>query len=434
MRVLDPGPAFFGRRKDVEVLIARATEPGLTMVLGRPRMGKTTLLLETARRLSEEHGCLVGYHEWVGSSDMLRGAAEDLYERWLSQETLRSQARRFADKVRGLTVGDTAKAIGVLLTDVAGVATGAPPVVTNRIKETFNGLATLNRNLSSGATGFPAISYEQSRDLVKLASQYSGDTPVVLILDAWEQSEGVETDRKLFENFLSRIDEWPPCHLLLGVRQPDAGDEDKVRRIQRITEALDRASLYADRYEVPPLDLSLPSERDAALEHVRELVHAARGVEDEALVGLINGYSGVIEQWTARPVRERIDGLPDLTSYAEDAQASRYRELDWLIRDVSPPRQRVVFRLAMLPPLDADTWRELSPLVLEGSDEAALQEFRRTGLLKDSAIPSFGTTLPAAGSSTRKAFECSRKKRPRRSSPRSRAASNASTTRFVYWC
>ena len=81
MRVLDPGPAFFGRRKDVEVLIARATEPGLTMVLGRPRMGKTTLLLETARRLSEEHGCLVGYHEWVGSSDMLRGAAEDLYER-----------------------------------------------------------------------------------------------------------------------------------------------------------------------------------------------------------------------------------------------------------------------------------------------------------------------------------------------------------------
>lgn len=74
---------LFGREPDIQHLIGRAKSNGLTAVMGRPQMGKTWTLVETARRLVQDQGCIVGYHEAKAAEHShLLYAVRDLYTRW----------------------------------------------------------------------------------------------------------------------------------------------------------------------------------------------------------------------------------------------------------------------------------------------------------------------------------------------------------------
>ena len=54
-----PKRPFFGRAADLDLLLSRARTPGVTVLVGRPRCGKTRLLLEARERLITE-GAVVG--------------------------------------------------------------------------------------------------------------------------------------------------------------------------------------------------------------------------------------------------------------------------------------------------------------------------------------------------------------------------------------
>ena len=58
----DSSAQLLGREQHVRHLLHRTKNPGLTVVIGRPRMGKTWLLRETGRRLAANRNALVGYH------------------------------------------------------------------------------------------------------------------------------------------------------------------------------------------------------------------------------------------------------------------------------------------------------------------------------------------------------------------------------------
>jgi hypothetical protein len=74
---------LFGREIALRMLTDRARRAGLTAVTGRPLMGKSSALLEMARRLTEEGAFVVGAPEGVSSIvsgffDELAKADEDL--------------------------------------------------------------------------------------------------------------------------------------------------------------------------------------------------------------------------------------------------------------------------------------------------------------------------------------------------------------------
>jgi hypothetical protein len=89
---------LFARDGDIDKLVARAYEPGLTAVFAPARMGKTWIMEEVARRLSApEQGFVVGYHEAMGGSSHLLYTVSDLYTRWLPNSSYLDQARTLWD-------------------------------------------------------------------------------------------------------------------------------------------------------------------------------------------------------------------------------------------------------------------------------------------------------------------------------------------------
>ena len=100
--LIDRSDTIFGRAPDLDHLLQRSERPGLTAVVARSQMGKSTLLMELARRLSHDpppsllgpQPRLIGFTESAGETSdiMLRGVI-DLYTRWLSGSSYGDQAR-----------------------------------------------------------------------------------------------------------------------------------------------------------------------------------------------------------------------------------------------------------------------------------------------------------------------------------------------------
>ena len=82
---------LFGRERDLQALAKRADQKGLTAVVARPMMGKSWLLAELQRGLSDHW--LVGSAKSYGqTSDLTLRAVVDLYQRW-NRRSASSQRR-----------------------------------------------------------------------------------------------------------------------------------------------------------------------------------------------------------------------------------------------------------------------------------------------------------------------------------------------------
>ena len=69
---------MFGRGPDVDYILSRVKSKGLSAIVARPKMGKTWLLEEVGRRLTEIE-YLVGYHECLGEPDQMLRVVSDLF-------------------------------------------------------------------------------------------------------------------------------------------------------------------------------------------------------------------------------------------------------------------------------------------------------------------------------------------------------------------
>jgi len=87
---------LFGREADLDKLHDRASRAGLTAVVGPPQIGKSWLLMEMARRLSQQTDplWLVGFTRSPrGAHDPLLQVVSDLYQRWLSDASAWEQIK-----------------------------------------------------------------------------------------------------------------------------------------------------------------------------------------------------------------------------------------------------------------------------------------------------------------------------------------------------
>ena len=380
----DRRDCLFGREAEVHLLLDRARERGLTVLTGRPRMGKTWVLEEVLRRLMEEDNHLIGYHESKASDCHLLRSVSDLYARWLSDSSMREQAIVLLGQHSESVIPRVGRLVGALCEALQGIV--VPKEVGKTVRKIFDGLAEAQSNLETGGLKLAAMPYDIAASLANLVAKSTG-RGVVLVLDAWEQSPTIRSDVTLLESFLNHQEDWPATHFILAIRNPEL---DSTRTNN---EAFDRAidlcgHSAALMVDLEPMTFAGAKERNRLIAYVRENVPAARHASDDELFNSINGYPGVVSDWVSRGTK--MHSLGELVDTAADAQANRYSEFKQLLRALSGPEQMLAASLAFLPRLDADRWMLLQSIAFDESIGRAKRELVYRGVLERQPYATYG--------------------------------------------
>lgn len=373
---------LFGREQDLARLIDRVRFKGLTAVVARPAMGKSWLLTELARRLAAEHEPhhLVGFARSSGQTpDLLLRAVVDLYGRWLSDAGYWQQAKMVWDQQRPNVLPGVAAVVAKIFKELGGPV--AKPV-TAVVEDAISGLVAANRTLTTGGIQLPALQYDQARDLLRAVAEISG-RPIALFLDQWEKSPDPKFEAITLDGFLHSPDEWPRCHVFMALRP----EEPAIGTVERLVASL-RGS--ADIHPLQAMALEDEASRARLAGYVRGKVPAAANADDRAILDLIDGYPGVIYQWTSEYQREHMRSLSDLSGVAADAQHYRFSELDKLLPALDGGRRRLAIRLALLPFGPAEAWGAIKGPLLDGLSEPLLDDLRLANVLEGTNPPSFG--------------------------------------------
>ena len=260
---IDRRDRLFGREESINHLIDRAHSNGFTFVLGRPQMGKSWTLEETARRLTDEKGFIVGVHEAKGGeSSHLLYAVSDLYTRWLSNSHYRDQAVSLWERHKAELVPNVGKAVGKAVANLfKGLSDFTPATqgIGRLVKKSFDGLSAIQNDLQTASLNLSPLAYDQALSLVQLVQKITG-SHVVLILDAWEKSPSVKSEFKTLETLLSHLDDWENVHLLLAIRNPEVDESDISQRAFAFAHKLKIQNPSVECYDLPPMNLSPQAE------------------------------------------------------------------------------------------------------------------------------------------------------------------------------
>ncbi len=380
------GDRLFGAGPAVAFLRDRARGTGLTAIVGRPQMGKSWLLNEVARQLSEatDDPWLVGFAEASGNTpDLLLRAVSDLYQRWLDNASYREQFQRSWQQQKDKLLPGVATLIGKL----AGELPGIGKLVGGVVEQALGGLVAANADLKGGGLSLAPLQYEQARDLVKAVAQISR-RKVALCLDAWEHSADPAAAAQPLMAFVANADSLPHCHIFLTTRP----DPEAMAPLQEIVAA---ASGTATIYEMPAFAPD-DGERRRMVAFLNREVPATRQVAAADLVGMIDGCAGVLGRWTSKAQREAMSTQADLSRIAGDAQAYRFSELEGELEKLEGSQRQLALRLAVLPvSASRDGWDALRRTVLAGNDghdldETLLDDLLGLNILEGTDPPTFG--------------------------------------------
>jgi hypothetical protein len=382
----DRSDRLFGRERDLAALAGRVRFKGLTAVVGTPQMGKSWLMQELARRLAgQTPGCepthLVGFSEQFGQTpDLLVRAVADLYVRWLSDAGMAEQARMVWSQQKGNLLPGVAETVSKIF---AGAVEAVAKPLTDVVDGAIKGLIAANETLTSGGIRLPVLQYEQARDLVATVARIS-DRPIALVLDQWERSPDATMESRTLDAFLHHLDDWPACHLFLALRP----DEPAFGIVQTLEASLPGT---VEIYPLELMDLGDAQECDRLMSFLGGRVPAAQRIPDSTMLQMIEGYPGVIYQWTSDYQRQAMQSADDLRQVAADAHKFRFRELEELLPGLKGDARRLSVRLALLPSsAEKGVWDLVKELVLSGIEADALDDLRRGRVLESADPPSFG--------------------------------------------
>ena len=162
----------------------------------------------------------------------------------------------------------------------------------------FDGLADANIQLKTGIA-LPRLQVDDARDLLALVYRITG-RPIVLILDQLDESLIPDLEIATLRTFLRQIDEWPPCHFLLGV----LSGSEAADGLSLLAQAFDP---IARRYDLPPMHLDDPDAAALLLTYLHARVLITGTVPDADLLDLIDGYPGTVSRWVRN---ETFDPIP----------------------------------------------------------------------------------------------------------------------------
>jgi tetratricopeptide (TPR) repeat protein len=379
---------IFGREADLQWLLRRVESPGLTVIAARPLMGKSWTLLDLARRLTEQGSYVVGYHEYKGGeTSHLLYAVANLYENWLGDSTMLQQAVSLWQQHKDELFPRVAQFVGPLLSALVK-AKGAPSAVGELVKTAFDQLAEAATQLKTGGLDLSPLPYDQALSLVRVVATVSKRSPV-LMLDAWEKSGAQRQEYATLQSFLKHSEDWAGAHVFLTRRDPPSGAE-RDDRSQEYVHDLQRYSPQVAIRALAGMALDDPQEVARVSRFLRFEIPVANGVTDERLCQLIAGYPGVLNFWLHAVARSQVQSLGDLVTLAQQAQSNLYAELDGLLKDLYDSERAFACQIAVLPRLNADTWRVLKAVLPVQATAATVDRLVNCGLLEPGAEPRFG--------------------------------------------
>jgi hypothetical protein len=196
----------------------------------------------------------------------------------------------------------------------------------------------------------------------------------VLVLDALEKSS-FEVEYTTLDGFLSHLDDWPSCHIFLGLRPKDPA-------WKKVNE-LNDASPEAEIYELPPMNLEDSGTRYLFVESLRDQLTNLKTVTDAQLLQLVNGFPGVVSRWLSASNRSKMTSFSDLRMVADEAQRYKYFEFDQLLPPCSTNERKLAVRLALFPNLDSEDWTTYKDIILEGIDDELLPALQDKKVLEE---------------------------------------------------
>ena len=399
-----PGePPFFGRTTELADLRKRIVHRGMTVVTGRPQIGKSRLLRELRDDLKRENKFLVGYHQASATQNTLLYATAELYQQALADSNWRDQFHILYKQSGSGWTARVGLAIGKVLADTTGRAKGI-------FNETFSTLGEAAETLRTGGmrTTLAPIATEEIKSLLELAGLVDKNRPLLLIIDQWEDGQDIDGDAVHLLSFLKETQDWPPnLHIILHLRHPadDETHQDAICAWKKI-KGFKKESAAVKDYELPEINFNQDGIREELLKWLRDLFPFISEVAEEDIIKLVDGYPAVLKRW--------LDGQPTdldhLKELAKDAHALLYPELENILRSLLTEWNSkdensaldVALRFILLPiPHDQQTWDHIRPYVLHGASPHLLDHFKSIGLLdRESAIPSLGLPKRVEAAST----------------------------------
>ena len=371
-----PRRPFFGRATDLDHLLTEARAPGVTVLVGRPRCGKTRLLFELRERLLAE-GVVAGYAEAdLYRPDRIANALADAYAAGMASEkralVLEHPDAELAVRLAHVSVAARDAVLPVPLLDVPVRPWRTPPRAPERGLEP----ALLGADDLRGLASFLAI---------------VGDRPVVLLLDGWTDVPDAQT--AAVGSLLRQPAEAPGCRVVLAIDVTDPRRGEAKRLF-----AESGGDQGADVHELGRMDLSEPVEARRLVRYLTGIVPAMRAVDQGEALELLDGCPAVLHRWLAlKP------GTPgELERIADDAHHDRYPELRAMLLErcrAAPRDAALLATLAVLPRIThRSTWDALADTVTAGLDPGVVARLEASGLLE---TPEFSADVPSYGNAGR---------------------------------
>ncbi len=383
----DNSEKLFGRAADLERLRQRAGRTGLTAVVGPAQIGKSWLLLELARQLAEAVSprTLVGYTASPGGAfDPLLQVVSDLYQRWLSEAGVWAQVRMAREQRKDRLLPSFAKFVGRLSEKAAKSVPGVGEVFGAAIRESMDALVAAGEDLHSGRLIVSRLEHRQAQELVASVRAISG-RPVVLVMDQWEESRGLDVQATLIRDVLRAPEQWDGCHIVVGAR---AGSEAAATLETLRKDFPGRAHIH----QLAEMDLPDAAEQRRMVGFLRPQVPGIWNSDDDAVMELVGGYPRVIDRWLADDSRDKARTLDGLRDLVRESIQYRYSDLETLLMALDGDRRKLAVRLALVPLVeDASAWSALRPVLLADIDTDALDDLKDRNILdRDAECPNFG--------------------------------------------
>lgn len=369
---------FFFRKTELTYVQQRLHCAGITVIRGRPRAGKSWLCGQALRSVAQNSSnTLIGFTRCtLQDADSLIRVIDDFYLRWFENATLLDQAKDLFEKNQGRWLPMVANAVSGLLeaTQPLGPASG---IASKALQKLGTGRAPTLQ--------VPRLEYEQAQQFISALATIAQADRVILVLDSWEQSAKIEYEAEHLREFVRNPEAWTNTHFLISVESDGKADA----LLQSISSGV---RPWIEIYNVPPLDIDGdPEEKKRLTTYLRNTVPACRSVERaDVFLCLVDGYPGVLNNWTRLGAPQRLNTLDDLRDAATEAQLGRYPEFDKKLPDLDSATRQLCIRLALLPDSKENHWSALRPLLTNDVPASSLDRLVREGLIENATSPTFG--------------------------------------------
>jgi len=379
---------FFGRTQELEALRSRCAQPGLTIVRGEPKIGKSRLLREFVNETRASGRQRIGWAEsGEASGDVLLRAIRDAYDHWFQDAGAAAEIKSVFKQMEGRWITGAGVAFGKALAELGGPAKGP-------VQAAFDALDAARRMGETGGVQLPRLTSEEAWDLLALLAEGQG-RPVVIALNQWEEGQNLDKDTGTLQSFLVNMNTWPDLHVLVHLRDPRFPTD-------RNPQARDRAGSLLQNPATGTLQVGLLDFEQAptAYENLLEWLSTnfpafkiARGDDSLADMALaaIQGHPAVLSEWAHAGEADR-SSLERLHEIATKARALHYPELRTIYTELlagaradraKSPVLELALLAATLPlPVGSDEQEGILPAVLGRADKDDLDELESAGLLR----------------------------------------------------